>query len=104
MAGNAAAIKQLVRERAGSYGKDMLRRVWGVRKNGSALELPAQAAAGNPLLAVMWARLQESCRLFYASGGLLGWLSPTSPACHHDHHQSASLPALLASSVARRIR
>ena len=44
--------------------------MWGVRKAGGALELPAQAAADNPLLAVLWARFQESCRLFYASGGL----------------------------------
>lgn len=67
-AGNAAAVKQLVRERAGEYGKTLLRKLWGVRKERGALVLPEQAAADNPLLAVMWARLQESCRLFYASG------------------------------------
>ena len=80
MAGNAAAVKQLVRERAGSYGKEVLRRVWGVRKAGGALELPTQAAADNPLLAVMWARFQESCRLFYASGGL-SWLPRSHQLC-----------------------
>ena len=80
MAGNAAAVKQLVRERASSYGKEVLRRVWGVRKAGGALELPAQAAADNPLLAVMWARFQESCRLFYASGGL-PWLAQSDQLC-----------------------
>ena len=80
MAGNAAAVKQLVRERAGSYGKEVLRRVWGVRKAGGALELPAQAAADNPLLAIMWARFQESCRLFYTSGGL-SWLAHSHQLC-----------------------
>ena len=66
--GNAAAVKELVRDRGGNYGKNLLRKVWGIRKNGGTLELPEQAALDNPLLAVMWARFQESCRLFYASG------------------------------------
>ena len=54
--------------------------MWGVRKAGGALELPAQAAADNPLLAVMWARFQESCRLFYASGGR-SWLAHSQQLC-----------------------
>ncbi|CAK0783568.1 hypothetical protein CVIRNUC_006767 [Coccomyxa viridis] len=89
--GNAAAVKQLVRERAGSYGKEVLRRVWGVRKAGGALELPTQAAADNPLLAVMWARFQESCRLFYASGlALEGALDKV--ACEEDARIASRAP------------
>lgn len=32
------------------------------------LVLPEKTTADNPLLAVMWARLQEGCRLLFASG------------------------------------
>lgn len=79
-AGNAAAVKQLVRERAGKYGKTLLQKVWGVRKDQGALVLPEQAAADNPLLAIMWARFQESCRLSYASGAFFcALLAP--PVC-----------------------
>ena len=60
-----------MRERAGEYVKALLRKVWGVRKDQGALVLPEQAAADNPLLAVMWARFQESCRLSYASGAFI---------------------------------
>ena len=67
-AGNAAAVKGLVRQCTGGYAKDILRKVWGIRKTTGGLELPEQAALDNPLLAVMWARFQESCRLFHASG------------------------------------
>ncbi len=69
-AGNAEAVKRLVRERAPAHGKRLLWRVWGVRKAaGGALALPQEAAAENPLLAAMWARFQEGCRLLHASGG-----------------------------------
>ncbi len=54
----------------------LLRKVWGVRKEQGTLVLPEQAAAENPLLAVMWARFQESCRLFYASGDFMFALQP----------------------------
>ncbi|KAK9904746.1 hypothetical protein WJX75_001738 [Coccomyxa subellipsoidea] len=66
--GNAAACKRLVRERAASVGKHLLRKVWGVRKVAGQLALPDQAIKDNPLLAVMWARFQEGCRLLYAAG------------------------------------
>jgi len=69
-AGNAAAVKQLVRDQADNHGKAVLRKVWGIRKGEEGLELPEQAALENPLLAVMWARFQESCRLYYTSGDL----------------------------------
>ena len=67
-AGNAAAVKALVRQCPGGHAKAALRKVWGVRKAAGGLELPEQTALGNPLLAVLWARFQESCRLFHASG------------------------------------
>ena len=68
-AGNAEAVKRLVREHAPVHGKRLLQRVWGVRKAAcGALALPEQTAAGNPLLATMWARFQEGCRLLYAAG------------------------------------
>ena len=66
--GNAAAVQRLVREQAPTHGKRLLRSVWGVRKRGHALALPEQAARDNPLLATMWARYQEGCRLLYAAG------------------------------------
>ena len=68
-AGNAAAVKDLVKQCTGGYAKAVLRKVWGIRKAAGGLELPEQAALDNPLLAVMWARFQEACRLFHASGG-----------------------------------
>ena len=44
-AGNADAVKRLVRERAPAHGKRLLQRVWGVRKEaGGALALPEQVA------------------------------------------------------------
>ncbi len=61
-------MKELVRQCTGGYAKAVLRKVWGIRKTTEGLELPEQAALDNLLLAVMWARFQESCRLFRASG------------------------------------
>ncbi|CAL8464285.1 g3820 [Coccomyxa elongata] len=79
--GNAAACKQLVREGAPDIGKQLLRKVWGVRKVNGDLVLPEDTAAHNPLLAVMWARFQEGCRLFFASGlGLNGELDSEAAA------------------------
>ena len=57
-----------MRQCTGGFAKAVLRKVWGIRKTTGGLELPEQAAVDNPLLAVMWARFQESCRLFHASG------------------------------------
>lgn len=67
-AGNAAAVKALVRQCQGGYAKAVLRKVWGIRKAAEGLELPEHTALDNPLLAVLWARFQECCRLFHASG------------------------------------
>ena len=61
-------MKGLVRQHAGGHGKTLLRKVWGIRKAAGGLELPEHAAQENPLLAVLWARFQESCRLLHASG------------------------------------
>ncbi|BDA49847.1 hypothetical protein COCOBI_14-4670 [Coccomyxa sp. Obi] len=71
--GNASACKRLVRERAPDIGKQLLRKVWGVRKANGDLVFPEETTADNPLLAVMWARFQEGCHLLFASGlGLKG--------------------------------
>ncbi|EIE18633.1 Clavaminate synthase-like protein [Coccomyxa subellipsoidea C-169] len=79
--GNAGACKRMVRERAPSEGKQLLRKVWGVRKVDGQLALPDKATVNNPLLTVMWARFQEGCRLLYASGlGLQGEMDAAAAA------------------------
>ena len=64
--GNAAASARLLEE----HGQlEHVTKVWGVRpKPGGELRLPRKAAAGNPLLAVLFARFQEGARLLYGLG------------------------------------
>ena len=67
--GSAAAFKQLLTERAPRTSKAVFVDTWGlVEGTDGDLILSLEAAKGNPLLAVMLARLQEGCRLMWASG------------------------------------
>ncbi len=63
-AGNAEAVEALLRERAPTLGRRALLQGWDLEPDAAGrLRLPGTVAVGNPLLAVMWARFQEGCRL-----------------------------------------
>lgn len=85
-----------MREQASNHGKTLLRKVWGIRKGAGGLELPEQAAQDNPLLAVLWARFQESCRLFHASGAPL---SSDCLLCFLDLSSGRPLPTQMCKSM-----
>jgi hypothetical protein len=57
-------LRLLLKAKAGEAGKRWLGD-WGC---GEVLALPESMATDNPLLAVMWARFQEGCRLLWALG------------------------------------
>ena len=68
-AGNASAFMQLITQRSPRIGKAVFMGTWGLVQGAEGgLDLAPEAALSNPLLAVMLARLQEGCRLMYASG------------------------------------
>ena len=68
-AGNEAAFRLLLDERAPRLGRPLFESVWGVEATpDGSLVLPEDAAAYNPLLAVMLARLKEGCRLLEHAG------------------------------------
>lgn len=65
----STACKRFIRNKSPSYGKELLRKVWGIRKGkDGALVLPPDIAKANPLLAVMWARFREGCLLLNTTG------------------------------------
>ena len=68
-AGNEAAFRRMLDERAPRVGRPLFESVWGLEATlDGTLALPADAAADNPLLAVMLARLKEGCRLLEHAG------------------------------------
>lgn len=65
-AGNPAACQELLQRHPAA--RQLLLNTWGLvpdagSSEGCGLHLPDDVASGNPLLAVMWARFQEGCRL-----------------------------------------
>ncbi len=68
-AGNEAAFRRLLDERAPRLGRPLFESVWGLEATpAGTLALQEDAAADNPLLAVMLARLKEGCRLLEHAG------------------------------------
>jgi hypothetical protein len=65
-AGNSTACHQLLQRYPAA--RQLLLETWGLvtdedSPSGCGLRLPDDTATANPLLAVMWARFQEGCRL-----------------------------------------
>jgi hypothetical protein len=65
-AGNSTACHQLLQQHPAA--RQLLLETWGLvtdtdSPKGCGLRLPDDTATANPLLAVMWARFQEGCRL-----------------------------------------
>ena len=68
-AGNEAAFRRLLDESAPRLSRPLFESVWGLESTlDGGLALPAEAAAENPLLAVMLARFIEGCRLLDHAG------------------------------------